>query len=589
MAAARHHYPKALLIDALRRGGIGAGDTASLQVSLGRLGLPEGATSTEAVVNLVIDAFLEVLGVSGTLIVPTYTYSIGRGETFDVESTPSTIGDFTEIFRKRPGTVRSRDPMLSSAGIGPNAELVLRTISKSCYGAGSTFDRLKEIDAKICTLGISLYWATFRHHIEEMADVPFRFKKRFIGQVRENGITREEIWTYFAAPYVENCEPVGLPLEKKARAAGLVAVEPVGRGELMAVGAREFFDFGIAELRKNAWLTAKGPACNVDELVRLEDARAGCRKLDAHLTANASIAQIIEGLIHLPRDTVSEGIDAALAALGGQYPLRVHQYPTGTQIGDDIVPEKWTCLDAYLMDEDGRRIFSLADDANHVPAGSWPFTGRVSRAELLDHLHMSAAQSNEVPFVSLQPRRQWGLCCSGRQAEQLHCESYEVTINSTFSYGTCKVGEAVVLGSAMESILMIARLDRRNDRYGGLAAAAVGIATVRALSASTIRGRTVRLLLVPGQIGLAAWLAANVASRASTVAVVMLDQVAVGSVPAIQDPSVLESSIRDEATALTGGPRLGSASEPIASVEALTTLSSRLVALISRTREESDR
>ena len=428
MAALKYHYTKTELIDAIGRTGIGAGDTVSLQVSLGRLGLPEGASNYADASNLVIDAFLEVLGPTGTLIVPTYSYSIGRGEVFDVETTPSSIGEFTELFRARPGAIRSRDPMLSSAGIGPLAEEVLRRISNSCYGKGSTFHRLRDVRAKICTLGISLYWATFRHHIEEIADVPFRFKKRFIGWVREKGVMREETWTYFAAPLVENCEPMGLPLEKKARAAGLVAVEPVGRGELMCIGAREFFDFGCDELRKDPWLTAKGPACDVAELVRLEDARVGCEKLSVELPPSATMQQMIESLIGLPRDTVSEGFDAALAAIASQLPLRVHQYPTGMEVGSDIVPEKWTCREAFLATEDGQRLFSSRDDTNHVPAYSWPFKGIVTRAELLEHLYSGAAENDEVPFVTLLGRRQWGLCCSGRQLGKLRHDRYEVKI-----------------------------------------------------------------------------------------------------------------------------------------------------------------
>lgn len=266
-----HHYTRDDLLQAIAGAGIRTGDTVSLQVSLGRLGLPFGVERNYAALsNFAIDAFLEVLGREGTLIVPTYTYSVGRGTVFEVETTPSSIGEFPEVFRRRPGVVRSRDPMMSSAGIGPKSSDVLRNISYSCYGEGSAFHQLRNVDAKICTLGISLYWATFRHHIEEIARVPFRFPKQFTGLVRERGIDAQETWSYFAAPLVECCEPVGLPLERRAREAGLVRVTSVGRGEIMAIGAREYFDFGIKELRKNPWLTAKGPPAAPDIIFKDE-------------------------------------------------------------------------------------------------------------------------------------------------------------------------------------------------------------------------------------------------------------------------------------------------------------------------------
>lgn len=265
------HYTRDDLVGAIRAVGIAEGDIVSLQVSLGRLGLPcDVAPNYQALSEFVIEVFLDVLGPQGTLVVPTYSYSLGRGEVFEVETTHSAIGEFTEVFRQRPGAIRSRDPMLSSAGIGPASHEVLRTISQSCYGEGSTYHRLHEAGAKICTLGISLYWATFRHHIEEMAGVPFRFVKRFTGTVREGKKNSQETWSYFAAPDVENCQPNGIMLERMVRAEGLLSIAPVGRGELMAIVSRDYFEFGCLALRDDPWLTAKGPAAPAEAIFRNE-------------------------------------------------------------------------------------------------------------------------------------------------------------------------------------------------------------------------------------------------------------------------------------------------------------------------------
>ena len=260
-------YTRASLAEAIRAVGIGDGDTVSLQVSIGRLGLPEGLSSYPEIAALVVDVFRAVIGEAGTLIVPTYTYSIGRGEIFEVETTPSAIGEFTEFFRTRPNTIRSRDPMLSNAGAGPKAETILRDISHSCCGIGSAFDNLRKHRAKICTLGLGLYYATFLQHIEEMSSVPFRLHKNFTGVVVEHGTPSTETWTYFAAPYLDNCTPDPMAMERRARDAGSVRVAGVGRAQLMCVDADTYFDFGSSELKRNSWLTAKGPPCD-PELVR---------------------------------------------------------------------------------------------------------------------------------------------------------------------------------------------------------------------------------------------------------------------------------------------------------------------------------
>lgn len=252
--------------------GLAEGDVVSLHASLGRLGRPAGVPLiVDPWASAILDVVLDVIGPNGTLVVPTYTYSFGKGEAFDVDETPSAIGEFPDVFRRRPGVMRSRDPMLSHAASGPAARDIVVDISRSCCGVGSVFDRLREFDAKICTLGVSLYYSTFLHHIEESAGVPFRFVKPFRGMVRQDGRERDETWTYFAAPRgVPNCAKNPLPMERAVRAAGLLNIAPVGRGEAMIIGARDYFNEGIRQFQMNPWLTATGPPFPIDNYVSAE-------------------------------------------------------------------------------------------------------------------------------------------------------------------------------------------------------------------------------------------------------------------------------------------------------------------------------
>jgi aminoglycoside 3-N-acetyltransferase len=265
------HYTQAELAAAIRACGIAAGDVVSVQVSLGRLGLPAGVPGDyPSIASLVIDTFLDVLGARGTLIVPTYTYSIGRGETFVVEETPSAIGEFSDLFWRRDGVLRSRDPMMSSAGIGPQAEKILRNISNSSYGYGSVFDNIRSSGGKICTLGLGIWWATYCHYIERIASVPFRFDKEFNGYVREGQQTRLEKWIYFAAPRVPNCKSNSIALENSLRAARLLPTAKIGRAEIACIDAEAFLMFGLDRLKENPWFTAKGPPAPPEDVFRDE-------------------------------------------------------------------------------------------------------------------------------------------------------------------------------------------------------------------------------------------------------------------------------------------------------------------------------
>ena len=538
LKSATWHYTGDQLLAAIRSVGIGAGDVVCLQVSLGRLGLPRDvAKSYDAISNFVLDAFLAVLGPAGTLIIPTYTYSIGRGEVFEVETTPAAIGEFPEIFRQRPGVIRSRDPMLSAAGIGPRAWPILRNVSRECYGRGSVFDNLTRENAFICTLGLGIWWATYCHHIEATANAPFRFKKVFRGAIRERGEQRVEEWIYFAAPYIENCQSNSLALEAKAREAGILKVASVGRGEIATARASELLNVGLAGLQQNPWLTAKGPACDFNALIRMEDQRVGAPTFNVELQPGASMTDMIEAVWRLPRNVVSPGYDAALTALARQVPMTIHRYPTGSEYADTIVPEQWICRSGRLQRHDGSTVFSTADNPLHVALRSHPFEGEVTRAELFRHLHVHPLVADATPQEDLAGKRDWGLCCSQQIRQSLVEDRYRVTIDTAFSYGALSVGEVVVAGASEQCVVLCAHLDGCMQVNDGLSGVVVGIEVMRALGEHAKLRFSYRLLIVPGVIGSLAYLTDHRDDIALMRGGVLIDMAG------LVNPLILESSL----------------------------------------------
>ena len=484
----------------LRDAGLRTRDVLFLHVNLAALGLDDDARTAAAVVASV----QKVLGTGGTILVPTYTFSFCRQESFDPATTPTAGGPwspsagFLEFFRAQPGVVRSVDPIHSVAGLGPAAAEFLANIPPTCFGAGSVFARLIEQDALVCMLGLDLDEATVRHHSEEMIGVPFRFRKLFTGELRDASGARRTGWVYNVRILSQNGFPDGRRLARAARERGLARVASVGTGELVAVRAAAFHDLALTMLRQDAWATAAGPAADV---VALESGRVGTRVSTPTLGAGASMNEMIDALWHLPRDIVSDGYDAALGALAGQVPLTVHGYPSGMECWSWIVPEKWTCHEARLETVDGRQLFSHAEHPLHVMSYSLPFEGEVSREELLRHLHVHPRLPDAIPFMFRYYERDWGLCCTRTLRDTLDAERYRVTIRSEFSLGTLKVGEVVVPGQSPETIVLCAHLCHPAMVNDDLTGVVVGVDVMRALLAGPVPRYTYRLLIVPETIG----------------------------------------------------------------------------------------
>ncbi len=141
----------AQIAQTLSDAGIRAGATLLVHCSLRSIGTLEGGP------DALIDVMLDLLGPAGTLSMPTFNYSQPRVEPyFDPRSTPGRTGALTELFRRRPGTIRSLHPTHSVAGFGARAEEFLVDHYKAdTFGAGSPLDRMARAGGFVLLLGVT--------------------------------------------------------------------------------------------------------------------------------------------------------------------------------------------------------------------------------------------------------------------------------------------------------------------------------------------------------------------------------------------------------------------------------------------------
>ena len=162
--------------------GVRPGGVLLVHSSLRSLGPLPGRAET------VIQALLEALGPSGTLLMPALSYDdVGaQSPFFDVKNTPSCVGALPEYFRTRPGTVRSVHPTHSVCALGAQAEELLgrHHLSTTPCGPESPFALLPGVGGQILFLGCGLRPNTSMHAIEERVVPPYLY-----GEVIEHRVT----------------------------------------------------------------------------------------------------------------------------------------------------------------------------------------------------------------------------------------------------------------------------------------------------------------------------------------------------------------------------------------------------------------
>jgi aminoglycoside 3-N-acetyltransferase len=192
--------------------GMAAGQTVLVHMAMSKLGWIVGGAQA------VIDAFLRVLGPSGTLMMPAHSadntdpaqwqyppvpeswWPVIRDNmpAFDSQRTPTRqMGRVPELFRTWPGVLRSNHPVGSFAACGPNAALLTATHAlENEFGPESPIGRLYELDGHILLLGVDHGNNTSLHMAEHRAQWP---SKRYMQQGSAMMVDGQRQWVSYTA------------------------------------------------------------------------------------------------------------------------------------------------------------------------------------------------------------------------------------------------------------------------------------------------------------------------------------------------------------------------------------------------------
>jgi aminoglycoside 3-N-acetyltransferase len=244
------------IVNELRALGLSAGQVVFVHSSLSSLGHVPGGAET------VVDAFLEVLGSTGTLVVPTFTFAHGRADApiFDLQQDQSEMGAITEALRTRPGVQRSCHLLHSVAALGAQAETIAAVHGPSAWAADGPFWQLYELDARIVLLGVPYLRCTWFHVIEQLVQVRYRgwIEKRAWLRKADGAIEPLPTWMYRGnSDFVGNdFNKLGARLEE----AGHVQVGAVGNAVTRSFAVRAALALGVALYRQDPLLFVKTPA-----------------------------------------------------------------------------------------------------------------------------------------------------------------------------------------------------------------------------------------------------------------------------------------------------------------------------------------
>lgn len=362
-------YDRTALSEAITASGVDAGDVLFCHSNVGFFGRPDCDMTPAGLGQMVVDAVFDVIGDDGTFVVPTFTYSFAKGQDFDPANTPSVCGMLTDFVMNHPVARRSDHPDFSVAAIGARAGELTTDVPPNAFGADSFFERFEKSNGKVCNFNFDA-GSTFVHYVERTMKVPYRYDKKFFGNIVIDGESTPSHSINFVHDLNEPLLVAAFePFHERAVETDAATVVPIGRGNvctLSATGVREVIENALAD---TPFFLTVAHSANETPNLAADDSSPG---------SDASTAK------SLPPVGVTIDTDRAFEILADRLPVAVFEVPTGTMIGPTIIPEKWQLLNAAVESANGALIAN--DQSISVAAHSRSFSGDVNRADLLEHV-----------------------------------------------------------------------------------------------------------------------------------------------------------------------------------------------------------
>ncbi len=228
---------KERLVDDLRSMGLQPHDTVLLHTSMKKIGPVAGGP--DAVLDMLMDYFSE-----GLLCFPALSWTTAKAQppAFDVLRTPSIVGILPELFRQRPGVVRSWNPTHSMAAFGRDAQWMTREdhLSGTPCGPRSSWRKLMHRQAWIVMAGCDLTSCTFLHGVEEWCGVPGRIGKPVRFQIT---LPDGQHMALDSAPHTGAPSQNYWKIEAGLKSAGLLCAHTFGRAPTMLINAQDLYAY----------------------------------------------------------------------------------------------------------------------------------------------------------------------------------------------------------------------------------------------------------------------------------------------------------------------------------------------------------
>lgn len=215
-------------------------------------------------------------------------------------------------------------------------------------------------------------------------------------------------------------------------------------------------------------------------------------------------------LFPICRSITGKGVRETLHIIKEEIPqLKIYSIKSGVQVFDWVIPDEWNIEDAYIEDENGKKIIDFKENNLHVIGYSIPVDRWVNKQEMLEYVFTLPNQPNYIPYVTSYYKQRYGFCMTENLRKSLLDIQYHMVIKSSLKPGELNYGEVIIPGESDKEIFFSTYICHPSMANNELSGPCVLVELAKYLFSLPKRRYTYRLLFTVETIGSLAYLQKN--------------------------------------------------------------------------------
>mgnify|MGYP003705941319 CR=1 FL=1 len=181
--------------------------------------------------------------------------------------------------------------------------------------------------------------------------------------------------------------------------------------------------------------------------------------------------------------------------------LKIKKINSGKKVFDWVVPEEWQIKNAWIKDDNQKKIVDFKKNNLSVVGYSAPVNKIIDLKNLKKKLHSLPNQPNAVPYVTSYYNKDWGFCISDNKKKKLKKKNYHVFIDSKFKKGHLHYGELLLKGKSKKEIFLSTYICHPSMANNELSGPCLTIFLSKWIASIKNRYYTYRIIFIPETIG----------------------------------------------------------------------------------------